>query len=55
MIEISNLAKDLQEKLNYTSNITGHNFKIFTDTGKFKKANRSGNKVTEYINGVLKV
>jgi hypothetical protein len=55
MIDISILAKDLQDKLNFTSNLTGFNFKIFADTGKFKKATRSGNKVTEYTNGVLKV
>lgn len=34
---------------------TGISFALFTDTGDFKKADRDGNSVTEYVNGIFSV
>ena len=52
MIELSTLAKELQDSLNNLG--LGYTFKIFSDTGKFQKSIREDNAVTEYINGELR-
>lgn len=51
MIELKKLAKRLEEQLN--DGLTGDiSYKLFTDTGTFKKAYRERNSVITYINGI---
>ena len=51
MIELKKLAKRLETQLN--DGLTGNiSYKIFTDTGTFKKAYRERNSVITYINGI---
>lgn len=51
MITIKQLTEKLQEDLN--ANQLGLTFCLFSNTGKFKKALKVNNKVTDYINGVV--
>lgn len=51
MIELRALAKKLEEELNKVAS-GAIEYKIFTDTGKFLKASRSGNTIITYINGL---
>jgi hypothetical protein len=64
MIELKELSKQLQTKLNdaisggqYFINEFSPNeeyrFNIVLDRGEYRKAERSGNRVTKYINGVI--
>lgn len=51
MIELKKLAERLEEQLN--DGLTGDiSYKLFTDTGTFKKAYRERNSVITYINGI---
>lgn len=51
MIELKKLAERLEEQLN--DGLTGDIlYKLFTDTGTFKKAYRERNSVITYINGI---
>ena len=51
MIELKKLAKRLESQLN--DGLTGDiSYKLFTDTGTFKKAYRERNSVITYINGI---
>lgn len=51
MIELKNLAKRFEAQLN--DGLTGDiSYKLFTDTGTFKKAYRERNSVITYINGI---
>lgn len=59
MIELSTLVESVQEKLNANLPSASGNekfaFRIFADTGDFVKAVRSGNTVTNYINGIMEI
>lgn len=59
MIELSTLVESVQEKLNANLPSASGNekfaFRIFADTGDFAKAVRSGNTVTNYINGIMEI
>ena len=52
MIKFSVLAKRLEDKIAEINSTlgTGLNFNIVSDTGEYKKPDRVGNTVTEYIN-----
>lgn len=50
MLKIEDLKKGYVDKVFAK---TPYNFRIYTDTGDYKKATRQGNSVTEYINGVF--
>lgn len=51
MIELKKLAERLEAQLN--DGLTGNiSYKLFTDTGTFKKAYRERNSVITYINGI---
>jgi hypothetical protein len=52
MLKIEDLKKGYLDKVLAK---TPYNFRIYTDTGDYKKATRRGNTVTEYINGVFTV
>ncbi len=49
MISLNKLAEEIQEKLKNK----GFNFHIVSDTGRFKKSERVGNEVIQYVNGLL--
>ncbi len=53
MITIQQLTERLNTELNSNSN--GFVFKLFTDTGKFKKAIKNRNTITDFINGIASV
>lgn len=55
MIKFSVLAKRLEDKIAEINSTlgTGLNFNIVSDTGEYKKPDRVGNTVTEYINCLL--
>ena len=56
MVSVKKLKETLQNQLN--KNNVGLLFKLFTDTGRYKKANRSAtnyNEVEKYINGIFNV
>lgn len=53
MIELSELVQQTQTALN--ANTNGVVFQIFGDTDNFLKSVRSGNTVTNYINGLMQV
>lgn len=64
MISIKQLKNKLQNDLNDSENSTninsplGVSFKLFSDTGKYKKAHRSQtniNEIQQYINGIFSV
>lgn len=61
MISIKQLKDKLQNDLNDSSNNVcldmplGVSFKLFTDTGRYKKATRQINDIKEYINGIFSV
>ena len=53
MIEVKALVDNLQNILN--GNSIGVTFRLFTDTGKYRRAQRTENTVTDYINGIVSV
>ena len=53
MIEVKALVDNLQNILN--GNSIGVTFRLFTDTGKYRRAQRTANTVTDYINGIVSV
>lgn len=51
MVDLVELTKQLEVALN--TNMLGVTFKLFTDTGKYKKAQRKYNEQIDYINGIV--
>lgn len=53
MIGLTDLTQDIQNGLNENAN--GLTFNLFSDTGKFKRAYKKTNAVTDIINGVVSI
>ena len=53
MLSVEILKKDLENRLN--DNNVGICFKLFSDTGKYKKAIRKVNQIEDYVNGIVNV
>ena len=53
MVDLLAITKNLTNELN--KNTVGLTFKLFNDTGKFKRAIRKYNQVIDYVNGIVSV
>ena len=53
MIKLTDITENLTNVFN--QNPMGLTFKLFTDTGKYKRAIRRYNTVIDYINGIVSV